>query len=237
MNQITGRAISGMHGMKELMMPALGTELIYSIVIIACSLMIYFGTKELYELSYHKGIKYFREAFLLFAIAYFFRYSIKFILQYFNVGMILDMQKKISQFYFGQITLFIFIYFSSMAIFYLLYSVIWKKLNHKTIYISHAVAILFATLTILSRNPLTQLTINILLFFIALLTVYIADKSQKKKTKHSLYTIYVLLSFFWILNILEILIPHFLQSIQILIYIPSTIIFLIILYKVLKKTG
>lgn len=42
----------------------LGTEVIYSFVIIVCSLMIYFGTKELYELSSYKGIKYFRQAFL-----------------------------------------------------------------------------------------------------------------------------------------------------------------------------
>ena len=48
---------------------ALGTELIYSFVIIICSLMVYFGTKELYELSSYKGIKYFRQAFLFFAIS------------------------------------------------------------------------------------------------------------------------------------------------------------------------
>ena len=43
--------------------PGMTTEILYSFVIIFCSLMIYFGTKELYELSGHKGIKYFRYSF------------------------------------------------------------------------------------------------------------------------------------------------------------------------------
>jgi len=43
-----------------------GTELIYSFVIMLCSLMVFFGTKQIYELSSHKGIKYFRLAFLFF---------------------------------------------------------------------------------------------------------------------------------------------------------------------------
>ena len=55
----------------------MGAELIYSFVIILCSLLIYFETKELYELSSHKGIKYFRRSFLFFGIAYFVRYFIK----------------------------------------------------------------------------------------------------------------------------------------------------------------
>ena len=65
--------------MRPLMSLGFGSELIYSFVIILCSLMVYFGTKELYELSSYKGIKYFREAFLFFAIAYAFRSVIKFI--------------------------------------------------------------------------------------------------------------------------------------------------------------
>lgn len=239
MNHMTGRAIGGMQPIGEFMNPGFGTEIIYSLVIIVCSLMIYFGTKELYELSSHKGIKYFRDAFLFFAIAYFFRSSIKFILKYFNAGIIFDLSNRATQFYLGQITLFIFIYFSSMAIFYLLYSVMWKKWNKNNyqIYFFHIIALIFAMLITISRNPLNQLIVNLLLLFIALATVYFAKKHTKKKTKHNLYTIYVLLSFFWVLNILEILIPKFLQSIQILIYIPSIIIFLTILYKVLKKTG
>ena len=68
----------------------IGTELIYSFVIIVSSLMIYYSTKEMYELSSYKGIKYFRQAFLLFAIAYFFKSFIKILLVYFGTSRILD---------------------------------------------------------------------------------------------------------------------------------------------------
>jgi len=222
--------------------PGFGTEIIYSLVIIVCSLMIYFGTKEIYELSSYKGIKYFRQAFLFFAIAYFFRSFIKFILVYFSANRILDISPRIFTPLLGQITLFLFMYFSSMAIFYLLYSVMWKKWNgnSKKIYFSHLFAFIISLLIILSRNALIYLGVNFLLFFIVLFIVFISYKNTKKKTKgykHDLYAIYLLLSFFWILNIIDILIPEFLQTFQIFIYIASLIIFLMMLYKVLKKVG
>jgi len=227
---------------RNFVSPGFGTEIIYSLVIIVCSLMIYFGTKELYELSSHKGIKYFRQAFLFFAIAYFFRSFIKFILVYFSVNRILDISPRIFAPLFSQITLFLFMYFSSMAIFYLLYSVMWKKWNgsSKKIYLFHLLAFIISASIILSRNALIYLGVNIFLFIIVLFVVYTSYQSTKKKSKehkHDLYVIYLLLSFFWILNIIDILIPEFLQIFQLFIYIASIIIFLMMLYKVLKKTG
>jgi hypothetical protein len=213
----------------------LGTELLYSFVIIVCSLMIYFGTKELYELSSYKGIKYFRQSFLFFAIAYFFRSFIKFILLYFNLREI----HEFSPIFFGNLTLFVFMYFSSLAIFYLLYSVMWKKWNSpKKVYLFHLLALVISSVIIISNNSLVYLGLNILLFVIVLIIVGISRKNVKKKTKgHNLYAIYLLLLFFWILNIIDILIPEFFQTLQLFIYLISIFIFLMILYKVLKKSG
>jgi len=227
---------------RNFVSPGFGTEIIYSLVIIVCSLMIYFGTKELYELSSHKGIKYFRQAFLFFAIAYFFRSFIKFILVYFSVNRILDISPRIFAPLLSQVTLLLFMYFSSMAIFYLLYSVMWKKWNgsSKKIYLFHLLAFIISASIILSRNALIYLGVNILLFIIVLFVVYTSYQNTKKKPKghkHNLYVIYLLLSFFLILNIIDILIPEFLQIFQLFIYIASIIIFLMMLYKVLKKTG
>ena len=82
------------HPLEFLMPPQIGAELIYSFVIIVCSLMVYYATKEMYELSSYKGIKYFRQAFLFFAIAYFFRYFIQFFLVFFNIKDILTFTYK-----------------------------------------------------------------------------------------------------------------------------------------------
>src|SRR3989339_748726 len=71
-NHITGNAIMGKQMISQFASCGFMLEILYSFVIIVCSLMIYFGTKELYELSSHKGIKYFRLSFLFFAIFYYF---------------------------------------------------------------------------------------------------------------------------------------------------------------------
>lgn len=214
-----------------------GTELLYSFVIMLCSLMVFFATKQLYELSSHKGIKYFRLAFLFFAIAYFFRYFIKFFLMMFNVATIHDL----SFLFFdptGKIATFVFMYLSSISVFYLLYSVMWKKWNedNKKIYFVHIAAILISFISIMSHEGFYLLLVNLFLFLIVSTAFYMAHKDSKKK-KHTFYAVYMLLVLFWILNILDILIPSFFQGFQLIIYICSVSIFLTILYRVIKRTG
>ena len=160
---MTGNAIQrGLgQGLGRLMNLGIGTEIIYSFVIIVCSLMIYFGTKELYRLSSHEGIKYFRLSFLLFAFAYFFRSFIKIILFYFDKQEIRTILPL-----FGNLTLFIFVYFSVMAIFYLIYSVMHKRWTRSyAIYLFHGIAIVISLIMTLSGfrlqmflllNPTTQ---------------------------------------------------------------------------------
>jgi len=228
---MTGRTIG--QGLGKLMALGIGTEIVYSFVIIACSLMIYFGTRELYKLTSHKGIKYFRLSFLFFALAYFFRSFIKLILFYFNAREIRTLLPT-----FGNATLFIFMYFSSMAIFYLLYSVMWKKWKSKsTIYLLHLLAFIVAITTLLSKNPTVYFLINILLFTFISFTVYTSYKQSKKKNHNNLYLIYLMLFIFWIFNIIDILIPNVLQTAQLFIYLISLGIFLSIFYKVIKKTN
>jgi hypothetical protein len=238
---ITGNAIGqGMkQGFAKISEISLGTELIYSFVIIACSLMIYFATKELYELSQNKGLKYLRLAFLYFALAYFFRSFIKFFTKYFDITRLIEIDPRIIYYNIGQITLLIFMYFSAMAILCLLYSVIHKKWNKfpKIIYVLHALAIIIAISTVVFKNPLIHLTINLILLVSIIFTFQVSKKQKNKKTKNNLHTIYTLMIAFWIINILDILIPSFFKTFQLLIYISSLSVFLAMLYKVLRKTG
>ena len=228
---MTGRAIG--NGFGKLMSLGMGSEILYSFVIIVCSLMIYFGTKELYKLTSHKGIKYFRLSFLFFALAYFFRSFIKIILFYFEISELRTILPI-----FGSVTLFIFMYFSSMAIFYLLYSVMWRKWKSKWIicYL-HIISLAIAIITLLFQNPLIYFLMNILFFIFISFTVFISFKQSKKKKHSNLYAIYLMLLIFWIFNILDILIPNFLQAFQLFIYLISLGIFLLIFYKVIRKTG
>jgi len=234
-NHLTGRAIEGTcKGLGKLTKLGLGTEIFYSFIIIICSLMIYFGTRELYQLTKHKGIKYFRLSFLFFALAYFFRSFIKIVLLYFDKQEIRTILPT-----FGNITLFIFVYFSVMAIFYLLYSVMHKKWEKQyTIYLFHFIAIIISIIMTLSGFPLyLYLLLNLALLIFIGFIVYTSYHQSKKKKSLNLYIIYLLLSIFWILNILDIIIPNFFQTFQLFIYLASSGIFLAMLYKVIKKVG
>ena len=237
MGPITGKVVGeGMRqGMQKMMTLGSGTELIYSLVIIVCSLMIYFGTKELYELSAHKGIKYFRQAFLYFAFAYFFRYSIKFLLMFFDRTILFGNPKQMM--FLGGITpLFAFMYFSSIAIFSILYSVTYQKFDKKDklLILFQILAIAIALASVIFKNNLAYLILNGILFLFSLLSVLILQKGKKK---NKLNAIYILLLLFWIMNIVDILIPNFFQTFQLGIYLISVILFLIMLYKVLRKCG
>jgi len=190
----------------------------------------------MFELSSYKGIKYFRQAFLFFAIAFFFRYFIKFLLMFFNLKEVLE----ISPMFIGGISLFIFLYSSSMAVFYLLYSVMWKKWNHSKlkIYLFNFFALIIAIVGVLFRGFFINLIlIAALLFFISFILFLAYKNLRGSKKGKSLYLIYFLLFVFCIFNIIDILIPRFLQLYQLVIYLISAFIFMIILYKVLKRTG
>jgi len=217
--------------MEQLLSASIGIEIIYSFVIIVCSLMVYFGTKELYELSSHKGIKYFRLAFLFFALAYFFRSFIKFLVYFFGVSAIRDAPEII-----GTLTLFVFIYASSMAVFYLFYSVICKKWKNK-IYLFHVIAVILSLIILFYRNSLAYLLINILLFLVLAIGIYLSHLSSKGKNKNKFFIVYILLFAFWILNVVDILLPDVIGAYQLTLYLISLGIFMLILFKVLKRVG
>ena len=224
------------------LLQGIGTELIYSFVIIVCSLMVYRATKEMYELSSYKGIKYFRYAFLFFAIAYLFKSFIKFLLVYFGASRIIDITPGII----GMITLFAFMYFSSLSVFYLLYSLIWKRWSGRYGIITsfHVLAVAIALITITTTSIAVLIGINIFILAIAIIGLIITYNESKnhrisknKKKVSNMHLIYTLLFIFWIFNIVQVLVPSFLQFSQILVDLASLGIFLTILYKVLKKSG
>ena len=188
----------------------------------------------MYNLTSHKGIKYFRLSFLFFAIAFFFRSFIRFLLTFLNIPRVFDLSIQ----GFGILSLFIFMYASSMAIFYLLFSVIWKRWESSKILFFHILAVIIAIITLLVRNAGIILLIHTLLFLFLIVVIWISYKESREKRKgQHLHGIYILLFAFWILHIIDLIIPSALQFFQLLIYLSSLAIFLSILYKVLKKVG
>jgi hypothetical protein len=113
----------------------------------------------------------------------------------------------------------------------------WEKFSFIS-GILHILALSMAFLIIFLGNALFYLVLNLVLFLIVLFVIYISKKNSKSKThKKGIYPVYLLLSFFWILNVIDILLPSFFQTTQIFVYLASSGLFLLMLYKVLKKAG
>ncbi len=213
-----------------------GMELTYSFVIIFCSLMIYFSTKKMYDISKHDGIKYFRESFVFFAVAYFFKSFIDFLLLIFGFHEVLEFDS----FSIGIVTLFIFMYASTMAIFYLFYSVVWKNLKDRKFIIPvvHIVVLVISAVSILTRYVALLLLLQIFIFILITVYNYVLNKKLKsKKNMGPLYTVYFSLFAFWILNLVDLLVEGFDPILELLVSMVSIGIFLVISYKVMRSLG
>jgi len=208
-------------------------ELVYSIIVMVSCLIIYFKTSEIYKLTSHKGIKYFRMTFLFFAAAYFLRFFSKILI----LGLILLETRPPSR-EFIPLTSLLLLYTGFMATFYLLYGLsrkIFGKNLPETTDIFHVIAILLSSIIVFLGMPIIFIAIILSLLFYLLFVGY-SDyiKSKKKKGLPQFYIVYFLLMLFSMFNIVDILIPDVFGMTKILIYFFSISLFLLILYKVLK---
>jgi hypothetical protein len=203
-------------------------ELIFSTIVIVLAMLIYFKTKEMYSLTKYKGIRYFRNSFLFFALAFFFR----FFFHLFMMSRIGD--AGISHGIMGPLSLTITSYLSTMAIFYLVLSTLWKYMkSNALLYIAHAAAALIVLMVGYFRTPeILGLAQLVLLVFAAVLSFL----SYRKTKKHSqLFVIYILMFIIWVFNIFVLGPFRFLPfELRMLSLIITLVLFGIIYFKVKK---
>lgn len=221
----------GLHGMGRMGLHTplyTSIELIYAILIVSICIIIFFKTKELYTLSGHKGINYFRQTFLFFALAFFFRL----IPSLFTLSDLPLREFRIA----FQLGYFLFVYASSMAILSLMRSISWKKLRFsllKNSYFYHAIALVLAGLVFISHNRLLLFLSQAILILLTFFISYIIHANQKRRK--SMYYTYLLLQIFWMLNIAIVSVPRFMTTIIYILYALSVALFVLILHKVMKR--
>ncbi|MCK9596807.1 hypothetical protein M0R19_06470 [Candidatus Pacearchaeota archaeon] len=210
-------------------------EIFYALIISSVCMLIVLKTDRFYQLSLHRGIRYFRNAFFFYGLAFGARYLFglfsDFSLHYaFVLGMVFE-------------------YFFVMAGFFLFYSLIYKKvesprehyksslLNPK-IFVFHMVALIIAVLGYLWQTYYFMFVSQILIFFCSLIIVfsnYIKSGRQHKFLKF--YTIAVLLGLgAWILNLLAALYFEWSKIVMMNVGILNIIFFLLFLFGVIKVT-
>ncbi len=198
-------------------------EVWYAIIIVIICILIIQKTKELYLLTNHKGIKYFRNTFIFFAIAYTLQTIFPFTRMMFGVDLFIS----------RPLVGFLLLYVGTMAVLSLTYSVMYKRYKHvKPIYL-HLIAVIIAAATIHSRGRSLALIIQAILLIYTVLTSYINNINKKH---NNIYLIYLLLFAIWIVNTLAFTLPRFLIQAKIGLYLVAIIFFLIILTKVVQRT-
>lgn len=206
-------------------------ELLYTLIVIVLCFFIYYKTREIYSLSKHPGIGFFRNAFLFFGIAYIFR----FVFHLFKLSKLaLDIHTP--KHLIGPASLLIIGYLGTVAIFSLTLSTIWKKIKIRYIeFLIHIVAAIIAIIVFLTRSVDILVITQILLLVISIFLSYINSR-KSKRFKHN-YVIYILLFAFWIIN-LTVLTPRPFMPLELKVvaYIVSIAIFLFIFYRVSKWT-
>ncbi len=202
-------------------------KIIYGAIISLICFTIVLKSDRLYRLSLHNGIRYFRNAFFFYSLAFVVRY----ILGYF--------------FYSYGLTL-LFEFFLITAGFFLLHSLLWKNFYYiEKPYLSS----LFSPVTILFYLMagllvfLDYLWCFYLFLFLSQIFIFISASiisyrnyiSNRNKAFPRFYFLAMLLSLFaWILNILAAMVFDWHKGIMINAYLLNIIVFILFLFGVIK---
>ncbi|MCM2325310.1 MAG: hypothetical protein NDI94_02515 [Candidatus Woesearchaeota archaeon] len=210
-------------------------ELIYVLLVVTMSLIIYFKTKELYDLSRHKGIFHFRNIFLFFSLSYIFRL----------VQLMFPLSKELFSFYFPfmlmPINLIFISYFSTMAILSLIMALIVKEMKgdgKRLDIVMHGVAIAASIVVFLTRSPLIMLSFQLAVFLISLVMMSL----NFRKTKHEMLMTqnnmtYILLFIFWCINTVTMMRGLIARELHIPLNLLSTGVFFWVFSRVQKRLG
>ncbi|MBU0667366.1 MAG: hypothetical protein ABIC91_04880 [Nanoarchaeota archaeon] len=204
-------------------------EIIYTLIIFIICFLIYFKTKEAYNLTKHKGIGYFRDAFLLFGLAYVMRFifeMINFSTKLFHIFL--------PRYFLFPLSLLILSYLSTMGILYLVFSSVWKNIKRKNFVLyGHLTAMAISIAIFITRSHQTLILLQIALLIFAIVLNFIKTKKTKKVSQAII--LHLLIFIFWILNLWMISPRCFLpRESMILIQTISLIVFGVIYFKVLK---
>ncbi len=223
--------------------------LIQGIIIVASSTLAYFYIRQLYNISQHRGIKYFSNSFLFFALGFFLSTIL---------GIITVLKIPTGQVIF-QFLAAGFYYCLTIAAFYLLFSLVWKRIEDKiasdsqTIQKSrtmfqlivaglHALAVIIGVTSILAGSA-SILFVPVLLILLAAIKISYSNykSAEKKKTAQirQLFFISMLFGFIgFLVNFVgvEFLIDSF-PKFMIYQDAITVLVFLLLLFGILRGTN
>jgi hypothetical protein len=207
--------------------PIFEIEIIFTVIAVIFCFLIYFRTKESYELTKYKGLMYFRDAFLFFGLSYLTRFitSLMFFYRSFNFAFSREL--------FAPLTMIPLSYFSTIGIFYLIFGTVWKKFNNRWMLLfGHSLAVLLAIIAFITRSPVLLLYMQCAMLALAVIIV-IAAKAEKKISKSKL--LYITTAVLWLINLLIIDPGHPLHpALRDIFQVASLAVFAVIYFRLSK---
>ncbi|VVB70679.1 Uncharacterised protein [uncultured archaeon] len=206
----------------------LSSDLIFTVTTVIFCFLIYLKTRESYELTKYKGIKYFRDAFLFFGISYVLRFLFSLTLLS-RVTNELLLPKGLVML----LSIILLGYFSTMGIVYLIFSFIWKKFDNKKLEIfGHGIAIALSIVALFTASHLMLISLQIILLGIALILGFTTKlKVGKMSPTKGLYFLIIAL---WFINLIITSERLFTWETEVFFQITSIVVFAIIYHKISK---
>ena len=217
-------------------------KLFYGLIAAIICLIIVSKAHKLYHLSLYEGIRYFRNAFLFFGIAFIFRYVLGGFIYFDSINPM-----------YNQITMILFEFFILMAGFFLLYSLIWKRiegesggsfssiLNFKVL-IFYGMALIITIIDYIWSSYYFMFFSMIIIFVLSAIISYSNYiKNGKKGRFLKFYLLAMVLGLVaWILNAFFSAYFDYNKIVLFFVYLLNIVIFLLFLYgiiRITKKSG
>ena len=198
-------------------------ETVFTVISVAFCWLIYYRTREMYELTQHRGIRYFRDAFLFFGLSYLTRLLLSAVLISF-IAMDFFMPR-------GPLMPLLLLplgYFSTMGILFLVFSLMHKSFKGKgPVLFGHALAIALSIIAFITRSHFILLGLQC-----ALLVIVVFLSIMQARKFSSTRLLYLLVALLWLINLLIIENRHpFPPGFEVLSQIVSIIVFVLIYRK------
>jgi hypothetical protein len=200
-------------------------ELAYFLAIALLGLSIYLHTRKLQNFSFHRGIKYFRNAFFSFSLIYFFRLFVL-TLQLFLPSLSADWEVTLSQ-----LSMYLITFFSFFAIFCLLASFLWKHYRFISDNRLALLSLVASSATYFLKLPSILFAVSIAGIAILLYSL-IFRKKARKKALSSIFPIYALLLIFFLFDLVPLVQEITPIWLEVSGYIGSIIIFVYLNLKI-----
>lgn len=205
------------------------TEVLFTVIAVVFCFLIYFKTKESYELTKYEGIKYFRYAFLFLGLSYLFRFLLE-LTMFSRFAFDFIVPKEMFALFF----ILPLGYFSTIGIFYLVRGSVQKKFNISNFLImSHSIAILLSVVSFFMRSHMILLYLQFALLIIVLMLNF--SMSLKKMKISKIKILYVLVAALWLINLLSTGQRRpFPPEVGAIFQIISLVVFAFVYYKISK---